>query len=90
MPRYLVETYLARGEAGGRVAGERRARLAAVDPTRDGKRVRFDQSIHIPEDETCFYVFEAQSAADVSDVAARADLDAIRIVEAVTSRKERA
>ena len=87
MPRYLVETYLARGEAGGRLSGERRARSAVAELRCRGRRVRFDQSIHIPEDETCFYVFEAQSAADVVEVAEQAALDAVRVVEAVTSRK---
>ena len=90
MPSYLVETYLPRGEAGGRPVRERRARSAAVELSRTGRRVRFDHSIHIPEDETCFYVFEAQSAADVVRVAEHASLDAVRIVEAITSRKERA
>jgi hypothetical protein len=89
MPRYLVETYLARAEAGDRLAWERRARLAAIEPARGGGHVRFDESIHVPGDETCFYVFEAQSAADVIDVAARAELDVIRVVEAVTSEKEK-
>ncbi|MBA3841424.1 MAG: hypothetical protein H0X39_02190 [Actinobacteria bacterium] len=90
MPRYLVETYLARGEAGGRLAAERRARSAVLESRRAGGRVRFDHSIHIPVDETCFYIFEAQSAADVIDVAKRASLGAVRVVEAVTSQKERA
>jgi len=84
-----VETYLARAEAGGRLAADRRARLAALESTPRGRRVRFDHSIHIPADETCFYLFEAKSAADVIDVAERARLDAVRVVEAITSRKER-
>jgi len=64
--------------------------MAASDCTRRETRVRFDQSIHIPADETCFYVFEARSAADVVDLANRAGLDATRIVEAFTSGEERA
>ena len=81
MPSYLVETYLARGHAGERAARERRARSAADELT----RVRFDRSIHVPEDETCFFVFDAPSSRDALLVAERAELGPIRVVEAVSS-----
>jgi len=61
MPSYLVETYLGRGDAGGRAARERRARSAAEELTRKGTRVRFDRAIHVPGDEICFFVFDASS-----------------------------
>src|SRR5437762_9842601 len=61
MPSYLVETYLARGRAGERAARERRARSAAEELTHGRVRVRFQRSIHIPEDEICFFVFDAPS-----------------------------
>jgi hypothetical protein len=85
VPSYLVETYLPRGEAGGRTAGDERARLAAAELTRLGRSVRFDHSIHVPSDETCFFVFEAPTASDVAQVATRAWLKTMRIVEAATS-----
>lgn len=81
MPSYLVETYLARGHAGERAARERRARSAADELT----RVSFDRSIHIPEDEICFFVFDAPSGREATLVAERAELDPIRVVEAVSS-----
>jgi hypothetical protein len=81
MPSYLIETYLARGHAGERAARERRARSAAGELT----RVSFDRSIHIPEDELCFFVFDAPSSKDALFAAERAELDPIRIVEAVSS-----
>jgi len=81
VPSYLVETYLARGHAGERMARERRARSAADELT----RVSFDHSIHVPEDELCFFVFDAPSSRDALLAAERADLDPIRIVEAVSS-----
>ncbi len=90
MPSYLVETYLARGQAGERTARERRARSAAEELTRNMSRVRFDHAIHVPEDEICFYVFDAPSARDAARAAQRAGLDPLRIVEAVPSRKEEA
>ena len=88
MPNYLVETYLARGRAGERAARERRARSAAEDLTDGRPRVRFDRSIYVPEDEICFFVFDAPSGRDAALVAERAELDSIRVVEVVSSRKE--
>ena len=90
MPSYLVETYLARGRAGERVARERQARSAAEELTQEGTRVRFDSSIHIPEDEICFFVFDAGSGRAAALVAQRAGLEPFRVVEAVSSRKENA
>ena len=88
MPSYLVETYLARSRAGERVASERRARSAAEEQTRNGKSVRFDGAIHIPEDEICFFVFDAGSSRDAALVAQLAGLAPLRVVEAVSSGEE--
>jgi hypothetical protein len=85
MPSYLVETYLARGQAGERSARERRARFAADELTRERAPVRFERSIHVPEDEICFFVFDAGSSGEAALAAQRAGLEPIRIVEAVTS-----
>jgi hypothetical protein len=89
VPSYLVETYLARRQAQEREARERQARSAAAALTQGTTRVRFDRSIHVPEDEICFYVFDAPSARDATEAAKRAGLDPIRVVEAVSSRKEK-
>ena len=88
MPSYLVETYLTRGRANERRASERRARTAAAELTQGSSLVRFDHSIHVPEDEICFYVFDAPSARDAALAARRAGLDPLRVVEAVSSDKE--
>jgi hypothetical protein len=45
VPSYLVETYLARSQAGERAARERRARSAAEELTREKTSVRFESSI---------------------------------------------
>jgi hypothetical protein len=89
VPSFLVETYLARNQAGERAARERRARSAAAELTRGPRRVRFDRSIHIPADEICFFLFDAPSGRAAALVARRAGLDPIRVVEAVSSRKEK-
>lgn len=88
MPSYLVETYLSRSHAAERAGCEQRARSAADELTRAGTSVSFGGVIHVPEDETCFFVFEAESRREAELVAARAALGAVRIVEAVTSREE--
>jgi hypothetical protein len=85
VPSYLVETYLARGRAGERSARERRARPAAHELTRERGGVRFDRAIHVPEDEMCFFVFEAPSPRDAALAAQRAGLDPLRVVRVVSS-----
>ena len=84
MPTYLVETYLARGRVGERLDRERRASSAAEELTRENMRVSFERSIHVPEDEICFFVVDAPSGSEAVLLAQRAGLDAIRVVEAVT------
>jgi len=88
MPSYLVETFLPRGAAGERAARERRARSVAEELTRQGTRIRFDRTIHVPEDEICFFVFDAQSGREAALVAQRAALEPLRVVEAVSSGEE--
>jgi hypothetical protein len=88
MPSYLVETFLARCHADARAASEARARSAVEALNRGGAHVGFDGVIHLPEDETCFFVFVARSHAEAAQVAQLAELDPVRIVEAVTSRTE--
>lgn len=88
MPSYLVETFLARGGAGERQAREGRARLAAEAMTREGTRVGFEGSIHVPEDEICFFTFAAPSGREAALAAQRAELEALRIVEAIRSERE--
>ena len=88
MPSYLVETFLPRGSAGERTARERRARSAAAELARRGTGVRFDHTIHVPEDEICFFVFYAPSGRDAALAAQLAELAPLRVVEAISSGKE--
>ena len=87
MPSYLVETFLSRGAAGERTEREQRARSAANELTRKGTRVRFDQTIHVPEDELCFFVFDAPSGREAARAAQRARLQPIRVVAVLSSRE---
>jgi hypothetical protein len=89
VPSYLVETFLAGGAAGERHARERRARSVAEAMTQEGTRVRFEGSIHVPEDEICFFTFAAPSGREAALVAQRAGLEPLRVVEAIPSGKEK-
>lgn len=72
------------------MARNQRARSAADELTRQGTRVRFERSIHVPQDEICFFVFDAASGEVAALAAECAELRPLRVVEAVTSQdKER-
>lgn len=88
MPTYLVETFLARGDASVRREREARARSAAEELTRAGTGVRFQRAYHLPEDEICFFVFAAPSSRDAALAAERAELDPIRVVQAIPTGEE--
>jgi hypothetical protein len=56
--------------------------------TRERTRVRFEGSIHLPE-EICFFTFASPSGREAALVAQRAGLEPIRVVEAVPSGEEK-
>jgi hypothetical protein len=89
VPSYLIETYLARADAADRDRRERQAHRAAEELTHRQSRVCFERSIYVPEDEICFFVFDAPSSRLAALVAQRAGLDPIRVVEASPSRSDR-
>ena len=53
-----------------------RARQAAEEMRRDGEAVRFLRSVFVPEDDTCFFLYEGPSARVVRAAALRAQLRA--------------
>ena len=65
-----------------------RARRAAEQMRRNGTPVRFLRSIFVPEDETCFFLFEAPTAAAVRDAARRAQLGATQVRKTIRETKE--
>lgn len=83
MAEFLVEVYVARGAAEDVVSSLDRARLGAQEMTREGMPVRYIRSIFVPEDETCFLVYEAASAEAVHAAARRAALPFERVSAAV-------
>ena len=58
---------------------------AADQLTREGQQVRLLQSLFVPQDETCFLLFEAQSKDAVAEAARRCGLRFERLVEAVSN-----
>jgi hypothetical protein len=84
MAEYLIEQYVSRETPAIVEAGAKRARHAAAELKSEGHQVRHVRSIFVPEDETCFHLFEAETADAVREAARRAGLPIDRVTEAVT------
>lgn len=83
MPTYLVEAYMSRSlEREARATG-RRARAAAEELLGDGVAVGYVRTIFLPDDETCFHLFEAASVDVVEEACNRAELGHVRVVPAI-------
>lgn len=83
MPSYLVEVYLPRSRAHEARAAGRRARAAAEKFSREGVPMRYVRTMFLPDDETCFHLFEAPAPAAVEEVSRQAALGHARIVPAI-------
>lgn len=83
MPSYIVETYVPRAQSGDAPAAGRRARAAAEELSGEGRPIRYVRTTLLPDDETCFHVFEASTSETVDELCRRADLGHVRVVGAV-------
>ncbi len=90
MTEYLVELYVSGTDPGAVARGAERTRLAAETLTREGTPVRYLRSIFVPEDETCFHLYEAGSADAVREAARRASMAFERVAEVVEEPKAKA
>jgi Protein of unknown function (DUF4242) len=83
MAEFLVELYLSRigGEAVDRAALS--ARRAAEQLTSAGRAVRYLRAIFVPDDESCFLLFEAAAADHVREAARLAALPFEHVSEVV-------
>ena len=88
MAEYLLEIYVSRTDPDAVADGTERARRAAEVLRREGTPVRFLRTMFVPEDETCFYLYEGANEQAVREAARRAGLPVERIVEAVTPAGE--
>jgi hypothetical protein len=88
---FLVEVYTPRLDEAA--LAKLVARLKAVAEAMSAEvPVTYVRSIHVPEDETCFHLFEAESAEVVYEAGRRAGLTFDRVaaaVEPVTSKGAR-
>jgi Protein of unknown function (DUF4242) len=83
MADFLAEGYTPRLDEVALAKLVARLEAAAQAMSEDGSSVRYVRSIHIPEDETCFHLFEAESAQIVERAGRHAGLGFDRIAEAV-------
>lgn len=81
MVSYLVEGYDAKLDGAKLAQAARRAQLAVEALAREGTVVRFVQAIAIPDDDTCFLLYEASTADAVGEASRRAAIPFDRVVE---------
>lgn len=84
MPEFLAEVYVSDPSHPSSVPGTDDVRRAASALSTDDAPVRLIRQIHVPEEETCFYLFEAPSPGLVLEVAARSGLRVDNVVGAVS------
>jgi hypothetical protein len=82
MPEFVAEQYFARTDAAGARRASKAARSAAAQLAREGTPVELVRSVFVPEDETCMYIYEADSIDTVHLAANRAGLEFERVAEA--------
>ena len=83
MPSYLLELYVQRGSDVRIEKAADDARRAAEALSTDGVPIRYVRTTYLDEDETCFHLFDAESADEVAAAARRAGLVGGRITPAV-------
>jgi hypothetical protein len=83
MAEFLVEVYTPRLDEAALAKLVARLEAATEAMSVDGFRVRYVRAIHVPKDETCFHLLEAESADVVSEAGRRAGLTFDRVTEAV-------
>jgi hypothetical protein len=87
VPSYLVEAYMPRSHAQEARAAGRRARAAAEGLSREGVPIHYVRTTFLPDDETCFHLFEAASAEVVEEASSRAELGRARVVPAIEASR---
>jgi Nickel responsive protein SCO4226-like len=83
MDSFLVELYVSRTDLAAFERDAESARRAAERLSRQGTPVRYLHSLFVPDDETCFHLYEAASAESVRKATDGAGLLFARISEAV-------
>ena len=86
MRSYLLELYVQRGSEARIEKAADDARRAAEALSKHGVPIRYVRTTYLDEDETCFHLFEAESAQQVAAAARRAGLAGGRITPAHQAR----
>ena len=86
MPEFVAEQYFSRTDVAGARRAGRAARDAAEQLTREGTGVELVRSIFVPQDETCIFIYEAESLDSVELAGQRAALAFEHIAEADSER----
>jgi hypothetical protein len=79
--QFLVEVFVPRSRARELAAAKERVRAATASVSRSDGDIRYLRAFYVPEDETCFHVFDASSADLVAEVSGLAGFPDGRIVE---------
>jgi hypothetical protein len=79
--KYIVEAY-ATSQTASLGNHDVRLRSAAEEMAAQGTTIRYLNTLFIPEEEICFFVFEASTPEDVAEASRRAQIDYERIVQA--------
>jgi hypothetical protein len=86
VPSFLVELYLPRSTAEDAQTAGKRASAAAAELSAEGVPIHYVRTTFLPDDETCFHVFAAESAEAVEEVCRRAALVHARVALALETR----
>ena len=86
VPEFIVETFTTCESAAAAAPRVDDLVRAAERVSEEGAEVRLLVAILVPEEETCFYLFESSSADAVRDTLARAQLGFERMSEALSAR----
>jgi muconolactone delta-isomerase len=85
MRTYLLELYAPNATPQAVRDAAAHAQQAAHELCAEGTSIRYLRSVFVPDDETCFHLYAADSIETLHAAAARAGLSDGRIVEAITA-----
>ena len=86
--RYTVELHRPQGGWVELRQAADRARKVAEEMRREGEAVRFLRSVFVPEDEACFFLYEAPTPEAVRNAVNRAQLGAEHVRQTITVEME--
>ena len=84
MAEFLLEVYISRQDDDAAARGASAARAAAEEMRSHGVPIVFVRSIFVPDDETCYYLFDATAVEHVLEAARIAGLPPQHVALAIT------